>query len=48
MPGLNPILKEIIWLIVKLVLEGMSREKAITTVAKERGLDAEELRRKFL
>lgn len=48
MPGLNPILKEIIWLIVKLVLEGMSREKAITTVAKERGLDAEKLRRKFL
>jgi len=47
-PGLNPILKEIIWLIVKLVLEGMSREKAITTVAKERGLDAEELRRQLL
>lgn len=46
--ALNPILKEIIWLIAKLVLEGMSRESAIATVAKERGLDAEELRRQLL
>jgi uncharacterized protein YoaH (UPF0181 family) len=44
----NPILLEVIWIIAKLVLDGMSREQAIVTVAKERGLNQEELLRKLL
>ncbi|WNC13035.1 hypothetical protein [Brevibacillus brevis] len=45
---MNPILKEVIWIIAKLVLDGMSREQAIATVAKERGIDQEELPAKLL
>lgn len=47
-PSVNPILKELIWIIAKLVLDGISREQAIATVAKERGIDQEELRAKLL
>lgn len=46
--SVNQILKELIWIIAKLVLEGMSREQAIATVAKERGIDPEVLRSKLL
>lgn len=42
------ILKELIWLLAKLVQEGMSREQAIAKVARERGLNEYELRRKLL
>ncbi len=45
---MNPILKEVIWIIAKLVLDGMSREQAIATVAKEQGIDQEALRAKLL
>ncbi|QQE74174.1 hypothetical protein KDJ56_20410 [Brevibacillus composti] len=45
---MNPILLEVIWIIAKLVLDGMSREQAIATVAKERGLNQEELLRRLL
>lgn len=45
---MNPLLKELIWIIAKLVLAGMSREQAIAKVAKERGLNQEELRAKLL
>ncbi|MGF9796876.1 hypothetical protein [Brevibacillus agri] len=45
---MNPIVKEVIWIIAKLVLDGMSREQAIATVAKERGIDPEALRSKLL
>jgi uncharacterized protein YoaH (UPF0181 family) len=47
-PIVNPILREVIWIIAKLVLEGMSREQAIEKVAKERGLDQKDLRTKLL
>ncbi|MGO0063491.1 hypothetical protein ACTID9_26405 [Brevibacillus fluminis] len=43
-----PPLNELIWILAKLVLAGMSRELAIAKVAKEYGLNQEELRAKLL
>ncbi|MDH4619994.1 hypothetical protein [Brevibacillus sp. AY1] len=45
---MNPLLKEVIWLLAKLVLAGMSREQAIAKISKEHGLNQEELRAKLL
>ncbi|MGG0937289.1 hypothetical protein [Brevibacillus centrosporus] len=45
---MNPLLKQVIWLLAKLVLAGMSREQAIDKVAKDHGLNQEELRAKLL
>ena len=45
---MNKQLTDLIWPIAQLVLEGMSREQAIATVAKEQGIDQEELRNQLL
>ncbi len=38
---------EIIWCIMKWILEGMSRESAISRAASEFGVDIEEIRRRL-
>ncbi|GED34934.1 hypothetical protein P9G84_16465 [Brevibacillus centrosporus] len=45
---MNPLLKELIWIIAKLVLARMSREQAIAKVANEHGLNQAELRSKLM